>query len=470
MKQRNRPKPTLPAIFSHSGISARHFLSRQNGIAPVFHFSFFIFLFSLIFNLTSCVKSTEPLYEHGKVKLIAETTAASFLRMKLEITTEQKYDAFKVERDGHTVRESTITGTDTVFYDGGLEPQSAYNYKAFLLRKGHMVDTSRSMTVNTTAATSHEFTWRVDTLGDYGSILRDVAVISPTDVWAVGNLEMDPTGTGERYTAVHWDGSNFDYYEVAFVGYGGVIYYPYIRAVHAFSANDVWFFPNLDSYAHFDGDNWTTGHQGFGLINDVWGESSSDFYCVGEDGAIVHYDGSQFTKMESGTTEDLYDIKGIVDPESGKLYLWAIGLRTLLVYDGDSWQLVMSRGKPFFSEKYTIPRALFVSDSKNVVLSCFGGGSSILYILDYLNYKNFFPLIEHEYFAYGIAGSSLNNFIIGSHYVGIEYFNGVTIKNHPNLLGPGYIMGLGYKNGNVFLVGLSGPSDYRAIFIHGIQQ
>ena len=42
---------------------------------------------------------------------------------------------------------------------------------------------------------------------------------------------------------------------------------------------------------------------------DVW-RSGSEIFAVGSAGAISHFDGSAWTTMETGTTEDLYGIWG----------------------------------------------------------------------------------------------------------------------------------------------------------------
>ena len=55
--------------------------------------------------------------------------------------------------------------------------------------------------------TSHNFTWVIDTLGDYGSYLNDVAIIDENNIWVVGNIETD---SGE-YNAAHWDGIDWDF-------------------------------------------------------------------------------------------------------------------------------------------------------------------------------------------------------------------------------------------------------------------
>ncbi|NOZ75675.1 MAG: hypothetical protein GXO90_09965, partial [FCB group bacterium] len=56
-------------------------------------------------------------------------------------------------------------------------------------------------------------------------------------------------------------------------------------------------------------------------VNKIWGSSPDDIYFVGLNGSIVHYDGSTFRRMESGTEVDLKDIDGTPDGE----HVFAVG-------------------------------------------------------------------------------------------------------------------------------------------------
>jgi hypothetical protein len=77
-----------------------------------------------------------------------------------------------------------------------------------------------------------------------------------------------------------------------------------------------------------------------GSINKIWGVNSSSVYAVGNLGTIVHYDGVNWSKMESGTTIDLLDVWGSPDGST----VWACGYEssfsesTLLRYNGSVWE------------------------------------------------------------------------------------------------------------------------------------
>jgi hypothetical protein len=64
----------------------------------------------------------------------------------------------------------------------------------------------------------------------------------------------------------------------------------------------------------------------------VWGDSASKLFAVGEDGAILHYDGASLSAMVSGTTSDLLAVWG-----SSASNVIAVGNGTALRYDGQKW-------------------------------------------------------------------------------------------------------------------------------------
>jgi len=70
----------------------------------------------------------------------------------------------------------------------------------------------------------------------------------------------------------------------------------------------------------------------------VWGSSSADVFAVGGGGTILHYDGSTWSPMTSGTPNALLGIWG-----SSFSNVFAVGYGgTILHYDGSAWDLMTS--------------------------------------------------------------------------------------------------------------------------------
>jgi len=182
--------------------------------------------------------------------------------------------------------------------------------------------------------TSHDFMWEIDTLGGYGSYLKDVAIIDENNVWVVGNIETDSTD----YSGAVWNGESWQM--IILENEWGIIH---PTGIWAFDESDIWIVNGCGIY-HWDGDtltmgwecNWQSGE--LGVVSTVWGSSPDNIFFVGNDGTIVHYDGASFQRMESATDVDLQDIEGTAEGE----YIFALGWEqsgenTVLEYTGDTW-------------------------------------------------------------------------------------------------------------------------------------
>ena len=164
--------------------------------------------------------------------------------------------------------------------------------------------------------TSHDFTWTIDTLGIYGSYLKDEAIIDENNIWVVGNIETD----SGRFNLAKWNGDRWDLHLFGVAGVTG-------DGIHAFSDNDVWVATGI--IYHWNNGTWERYHlwdMGVlgtedGGVTSVWGSSPEDIWFVGSGGSIVHYDGSGFTRLESGTDIPLLNVTGSTDGE----HVFAVG-------------------------------------------------------------------------------------------------------------------------------------------------
>jgi|GEM_PF-6922037 len=77
-------------------------------------------------------------------------------------------------------------------------------------------------------------------------------------------------------------------------------------------------------------------HSSLAWLTDIWGSSASDIYVVGNLGVILHYDGSNWKEMNSGTQ---YWIDGVWGTYSG--HIFAVGTSRTILYRYDpAWQHV----------------------------------------------------------------------------------------------------------------------------------
>jgi hypothetical protein len=195
------------------------------------------------------------------------------------------------------------------------------------------------------------------------SLLTGVADVSPTNVWAVGYINLQVIGQYESAIVEHFDGTSWTVFpSPQFPPPDTATLY----AVTAISATDIWAGGELfeDPYAlplleHFDGNSWTQ----FGPpVTDcvVWGisaDATNDVWAVGSTlgggTCALHYDGSAWMNVQSPDQCCGYnELNGVVAlaPDN----VWAAGwyiqsptndrpLLTLVEHwNGSEWEIVSS--------------------------------------------------------------------------------------------------------------------------------
>jgi hypothetical protein len=202
---------------------------------------------------------------------------------------------------------------------------------------------------------SHNFTWEIDTLGRPVSFnqLHDIEIISEDNIYVVGRVRTD----SGLYNLGHWDGRQWTF---GVIGKNAELW-----SIQYFSENDIWVSSGMPH--HWNGETWTTYHLwNMGVLNEeggsvyyLWGESSSDIFFVGDRGTIVHYNGSEFSRMESGTDVPLNQICGTSGDN-----VWASGydnlLHTVLLhYDGKTWRKAYEGNKSRYDVNNRITSTIY---------------------------------------------------------------------------------------------------------------
>ena len=98
---------------------------------------------------------------------------------------------------------------------------------------------------------------------------------------------------------------------------------------------------------HYDGSAWSpmTSGTNYQSLSGIWGSSGNDVFAVGVAygalgfaGTIIHYNGSAWSPMTSGTTQHLYGIWGCSGSD-----VFAVGNNgTVLHYNGSAWSPMTS--------------------------------------------------------------------------------------------------------------------------------
>ena len=117
-----------------------------------------------------------------------------------------------------------------------------------------------------------------------------------------------------------------------------------LQGVWGTSSNDVYAVGVDGAIGRYDGTGWSAMTGGtsedlgvvcgrsFESLYAVWGTSSNDIYAVGDFGTILHYDGTEWHEMTSGTGTYFRAVWGTSSSD-----IYAVGYYDILHYDGSVW-------------------------------------------------------------------------------------------------------------------------------------
>jgi len=359
-----------------------------------------------------------------------------------------------LKRDTITLFTKTIDATETTITDTSLLPGHTYNYIASLS------DGVNAHTQATTMdTTSHAWTFTTTLLGDGSgsSTLYDVAIVGDT-IWAVGEI----FSGGKTYNYAIWNGNAWILGVTSDTGYG----YGALYCIYAFAPNDIWVGSSI--LEHWDGTKWTfygstRGYQNAFAIRKIWGTSSSNSYFVGDGGNIRYYNGSSWTKIESGMSTTIQDVYGSIDSQTGK--------RNILCAVSAAYS---STGSEILSidennNASTVPwvsnRSAYSVWFRNIsrVFAC---GSGVLSRGPDLRWKEIAGTTVMNAFTNHIRGQGNNDIVVVSDFGDIAHFNGIDFQLFPNVtsaLGSPELFSCDMKNNTIIAVGFT--SSYAVIAV-----
>jgi hypothetical protein len=421
--------------------------------SPYYKFLLAVFLLAALF-LQSCNKPTEPPEPPQpppppvvKPTLILELDDAHctetwiLLSTKdLQLPAELLLKQYKPNGDSIT-QNINVTTKDTLLYIDSLCPNQTYRYQVsgiwYPKVDSQQVVTSNEITVLTMDTTSSSFTFEMVTFGGEigSSVLFDVAIINENNIWAVGDIwiKSDTTSTGYiKYNAVHWNGIEWKLYRIMFYtvcGQSNLIPYP-ARSVSAFNENDVWISMDGDQIARIDGENQISIQclpVSFSIFK-LWGSSSNNLYAVGWGGNIVHYNGTNWKKLASGTTLNINDIWGDYNPKTNEWEILAVasnkffneGLDVLKII-GQNSTILNKDGLP-----WSISSVWFKAGKKYFI-----GGDGLFFnkkINENWNKDTLFiPIYKDR-----IRGININDIVVSGSNGLLSHFNGYRWKHYIN--------------------------------------
>ncbi|HVM97594.1 MAG TPA: hypothetical protein VMT89_14465 [Candidatus Acidoferrales bacterium] len=172
----------------------------------------------------------------------------------------------------------------------------------------------------------------------------DSGIEVPLLNWVHGTSATDVFIGGNGGTMLHFDGNRWSQQSTP-------VSAP-VWGVFAVAANDVWAVggdPGATDppfVLHYDGEAWTSAtlpilqRPRVYAFFKVWASGPDDVYIVGQNGIILHYDGSQFTELGIGVSQDLIGIWG-TGPDN-IMVVGGRGTAELAHFDGVQWHHVSS--------------------------------------------------------------------------------------------------------------------------------
>ena len=378
----------------------------------------------------SCERLTQPRVENqAEVHLTEVATLVQDTYLRLQVSGAPAGSVLRVYRNEALWIEHPYTEKDSLLHDIGLPPGSQLTYRAEIVQSGVVIGRSAPLSVQLLDTTSHQVQWEVYEFDSpYGSgNLSDVAIVSEDNIWVVGEIYNDSVKTWLRYNALHWNGKLWELERLT-VKFRNSYISPPGEGIYPFTKNNIWVTLG-GAPVNWDGNSWKLFHlwdMGVlepedGGVTKIWGSSPDDIYFVGRGGTIVHYDGSNWQRIESGTETIIQDIFGDASNNNSLPEILAIASdfyhrpgSELIRIDGDAARIIadstelqrglagiwFSAGREYWLVGDGVFRARLQPHNWELIRS--------------------FP----AYFAHGIGGTDVNDIWVVGAFGLVSHFNG----------------------------------------------
>ena len=308
--------------------------------------------------------------------------------------------------------------------------------------------------------TSHTINWIVEDIGESGSILRDVAIISDTLAYAVGEIYRNDS----LFNVAKWDGQIWVLKKLYYNQNSTI---SKIRGIFVNSLDNIWI--AAGSIFHWDGVS-SSVQLSFsrldlsdpnGTVEKLW-SSNSMIYGVGNSGTIVLYVNNQWQELESGTNINLRDVWGSPD---GSI-VWVAGFEdsygtVFLRNTGNGFEKVLEITDPNMphppNEITHVFKSLWTDSADTVYLGAVGrvyaapknttGYAKENIWWDYANETELPPATNI------IRGTANNDVFVGGYLQFVRHWNGASWKEYSEIEGDGTWRSMSIKNDLVITVG-----------------
>jgi hypothetical protein len=312
--------------------------------------------------------------------------------------------------------------------------------------------------------TSHDFVWTEFTTVQGQNDMTGCWIFGPNDIWTVNDK------------LCHFDGTTWttvDFYDPKYPIEG-------LSGCRCFGfPGELWLVDggvvthcDLSSHKAITYHLEKTGawhYPGDGAMHGLWGTSSSNMYYVGDSGTILHFDGSNWSKLPNMTTADLQQISGTSDKN-----IWVCGynldrqVTTLIHYDGTSW-----RTDPLASSPPSVTGgflSVWTCDS-GLDHRAFTTGSMLYRKTDDKSWLRDSSSLTTNLYGQFVTGSSSNNLFVVGTGGSVLHWNGNSWKRYDQYYAPSdqnyFPHQIYMKDGTICIAGFK---DYKSWVLIGKQR
>jgi len=347
--------------------------------------------------------------------------------------------------------------------------------------------------------TSHEFEWEINIFGEganYFSQLDGAVILNENDIWVAGRVHWPDTTFFLYYNALHFDGEEWEELEIIASTQTIAPLYSFF----AFNESNLWL--GGARPIHFNGENWIRYDEEFGYpaqlghISHIWGTGFDNMYFFNSTADVVHWDGEQFTLMETSTGSGdgwivnpyFIDIWGIDENN-----IFAFSRRTLGFPVQEYPQVIQHFNGNVWTDYYRFNEYGVTEGEVHPWLCNIWGFGDTLYIMSLPNYDLDLPgglwkesiqtgegyyhthdsvFVDNNigYLAYGLKGNHPNDILsvgwqgVYAHYNGEDWQLNTEVANFFGMGGI-YCKGIAFKDDTVVLYGQLTTSIDNPVFI-----
>lgn len=282
----------------------------------------------------SCNTAEPP--DNEQIKLIVEEVSCTEAWLKLISEKVNLPVDVIIKSDNNYVRNITLNSTDQIIYIDSLMPNENYVFQ--VVSGSPLFISSNRINVQTLDTTRHNLNFQEFEFNilSSSSTIEDIEIIDDHNILAVG--EFYPIETGDKkYSLLEWNGMKWEFLRLLTKRLNtndSILISP--TGIFSFSTNNIWL--AAGSIFHWDRKKvtpyWVSNFPGNQnpllnpgqFIRKIWGASETDIYGCGEKGALVHFDGKTWKRIETNTEYNFTEIVGIKNKHTEKLEIYLLAV------------------------------------------------------------------------------------------------------------------------------------------------